>query len=143
MAPGPPSTSIERSLNQPSLKSAYGPLLLFRLSKAIAEIRIRFMKTIKYPWWKISLPLIILLAPCQQLNATVNKFIDANGTIHIKNIAKDIAKPENEQYDASVQHSSIEVVNPIEPTPSNIFPEPEGGNSLASNPNFQAPAPEP
>ena len=86
--------------------------------------------------------MLIILTPSQQLFATIKQFTDEKGTIHIINIGKDKAKSQNEDYNASVQHKSIEAVNPNEPTPSNIFPEPEGANALASNPNFQAPAPE-
>ena len=100
------------------------------------------MKMIKYRWWKISLMLIIMLASSQHLFATVKQFTDEKGTIHIINIGKDQAKSQNEHYNASVEPKSIEAVNLNEPTPSNIFPEPGGANTLASNPNFQAPAPE-
>ena len=99
------------------------------------------MKIIKYRWWKIFLMLIIL-TPSQQLFATVKQFTDEKGTIHIINIGKDKANSQNEDYNASIQPKSIEAVNLNEPTPSNIFPEPGGANTLASNPNFQAPAPE-
>jgi hypothetical protein len=123
------------------LKNAPGPWYSAR--QANPETRIRFMKNIRSQGWKISLTLIILLAPWQQLNATVKQFTDANGTIHINNIVKNKAKPQNDNHNASTQHKSIEVVNPNEPTPSNIFPEPGEANALASNPNFQAPALEP
>jgi hypothetical protein len=97
------------------------------------------MKSINYRWWKISLTLIIMLAPSQQLNAAVKQFTDDKGIIHINNIVKDKTKSQNEDHDAAVQHKGIEVKVS---TPLNIFPEPEGTNSLASNPNFQAQASE-
>lgn len=100
------------------------------------------MKSIKCRWWKISLILIVMLAPSQQLFATIEQFTDEKGIIHIINIGKDKTKSQNEDYTASVEHKSIEVVTHIEPTPSNIFPEPGGANTLASNPNIQEPSPE-
>ena len=101
------------------------------------------MKNIRSQGWRISLTLIILLTPWQLLHATVKQFTDENGTIHINNIVKDKAKPQKEEDNASVRPKTFEVVNPNEPTPSNIFPERGKANALASNPNFQAPAPEP
>jgi hypothetical protein len=100
------------------------------------------MKTIKHRWWKIYLLAMVMLAPAQPLCATVTQFTDEKGTIHIVNTGTDKAKPQNGDYPVSLQPRSIEVVSPNEPTPSNIFPEPAEANALASNQNFQAPAPE-
>jgi len=74
--------------------------------------------------------------------ATVKQFIDEKGVIHIVNIDNKKANSHNEEYKDPNQNKIIEVVNLNEPTPSNIFPEPEEATTLASNPNFQEPAPE-
>jgi hypothetical protein len=94
-----------------------------------------FMERIIYRWWKISLMLIIMLASAQQLYANIKQFTDEKGIIHIINIGKDKAKLQNEDDNTSAQHRSIGVVNPNEPTPSNIFPKPREANAIALNPN--------
>jgi hypothetical protein len=135
MASGPPSTIHKQG----------GLALVIDAMEAgsqFAKTRMNFMKIIKYRWWMISLMLIIMWAPAEQLCATIKQFTDEKGIIHIINIGKDKAKLQNEDYTASVHHKS-DVVNPNGPTPSNIFPEPEEANALASNQNFQATAPEP
>jgi hypothetical protein len=101
------------------------------------------MRSIKYRWWQLPLTLIILLAPWQQLQASVKQFTDERGTIHINNNGAGKAKSQHDEDNASVKDQSNAVVNPGESTPSNIFPRPAEANSLASNPNFQASAPEP
>ena len=108
-----------------------------------AEIGMNFMKKIKYQYWLFFLSLIITLAPWQQLHATVKQFTDEKGTIHISNINEDKAKLQKGDNNASGRHKNSEVVSLHEPTPSNIFPEPEEVNALPATPNFQAPAPEP
>jgi hypothetical protein len=83
-----------------------------------------------------------MLAPAPQLYATVKQVTDEKGIIHIINVDKASAAPQNKDHNASLPSKNIKVVDPSEPTPSNIFPQPEEANSLASNPNFTAPAPE-
>jgi hypothetical protein len=102
-----------------------------------------FMIRIKYRGRIFFLTLIIIMAPWQQLYASITQFTDENGTIYISNITKDKAKPQNEDYNASGQHKNLEVVTSHEPTPSNIFPEPGGADALSSMAASQAPTPEP
>jgi hypothetical protein len=108
----------------------------------VAKNRMDFMKKIIYRWWKISLWIIIMLAPSQKVYATVKQFVDEKGVIHIVNIGNKKAASPNDKYNDPIKNKSIEVVNPNEPNTSTIFPEPEEANTLASNPNFQATVPE-
>jgi hypothetical protein len=81
-----------------------------------------------------------MLAPSQKVCATIKQVVDERGVIHIFNIGKNKTNSSNANYNDPIQSQDIEVVNLKESTPSNIFPEPEEANTLASNPDFPAPA---
>ncbi len=86
----------------------------------------------------IFLALLITMTPWQAAFPAVKHFTDAKGTIHISNNPKDEASWAKVETKVASQPDTSEAVNPQEPTPSNIFPEPEA----AKTPAFLDPEPE-
>jgi hypothetical protein len=71
------------------------------------------------------LGLLLMVGPEKSVGAAISHFTDARGTIHIFNDPKTEDGRNNPDSDSPDQLGPIAAITPREPTPSNIFPEPE------------------
>lgn len=68
--------------------------------------------------------LFITMSPWQSAFPAISRSTDAKGTIRITNDPQAAPNQDNVDVQASGNPSPAESINPQEPTPSNIFPEP-------------------